>query len=140
MWDDDDNQEVNDDKLVRAALRFQNWRTSIRDSFEQLLAVWQSDDLDINWYGFAHTKGAFSDQSYFGGFLTPLPMNYKITAEPELVASGGFCAPYQPGQVTWQPWATYWPPMKWPSLFESLPRLTAERGGITYGRLPGAST
>lgn len=104
MWDDwDDEDEVSP-----------HWRHGrIRRFVADVLAVWRDDDLDIDWYDFARTKGAFGCGLY--DFMVPMDLEYDIPVlEPgqtikaeRITASGGWCAPSPP--PSWQPWATYYP-------------------------------
>lgn len=97
-----------------------------------LTAVWREDDLDVDWDGFARTKGAFIDWSW-GGFCWPLEKTYnlELTSSSVLMKASGFCVP-PPADPEWQPWADYYPMPPFASLESCLPTFRAQRGGIRF--------
>lgn len=138
-WDDEYDYEENptNDRLVRAALRFQSWRHRLRSKAEEVRAIWRDDNLDIDWTGFAMTKGAFGcGYDFFSGFMNPMPATYdiKVVKADEMTAEGGWCPP--PPKMEWAPWATYFPPLGPFTLRAFFPQFNVERGGVRYVQLP----
>lgn len=146
MWDEDDFDEEREDPgdaLVRAAWRFLGWRRSVRRRAREVRAIWQEDDLDIDWGTFARTKGSLDDGSpydFLGGFMQRMPAEYevKVLSPGEMVAEGGWCAPLPRHEPVWRPWADYRPPFKLPDYMDLIPKVTFLRGGVKYAGLPGA--
>jgi hypothetical protein len=140
VWDDDDyDEDAEAGRFARAHRllrrldarinRLVGWRNGVA-------ATWREHDLDVDWWGFAHTKGAFTNNAYYG-FLTPVHEEYDMQPAG-LSAEGGRCAPFTgPGEPEWDPWAEYFPPFKIEPLSRLLPALSAQRGGIRFITPPG---
>lgn len=84
--------------------------------------------FEIDWDGFAVTRGGFFD--WLG---TPLVYKPDRHREPDAMIVSAVSIPLQFGGFTdpnrWRPWAKWWRGFDW-SLESYLPQIQAQRGGI----------
>lgn len=101
------------------------------------------DDIEIDWWGFATTRGGWNMGLYslpFGRREVTVRSLAEAQAEQDadelrtLVASGGFCPPSPP--PFWDEWQAWMPPVT-QRVVDMLPKFTAPRGPIRYLSPPG---
>lgn len=83
--------------------------------------------LQIRWWDFARTKGGFEW------------MGQSIELKPRRLDDAIATMPLQFGTpVEWKPWSNWHPPF--PNVWDLVPKITAQRGGISFLRPPVAGT